>query len=119
MVPMLGDNSEVGAHVWCDLEYLICLRHLYRSKEVKKEQRPISLHTCAKCCDFQSNISTIDEVGSKSHKYWFSLRNINKTLMFKIRLRSYELYWIICDMFTKMVLNVNELFLYVANFGFI
>ena len=31
MVPILDGDSEIGAHVWRDLGYLICLRHLFRS----------------------------------------------------------------------------------------
>ena len=29
MVLVLDGNSEIGAHVWSDLDYLICLRLVY------------------------------------------------------------------------------------------
>ena len=35
MALILDDNSEIGAHVARHLGYLICLRHLFRSKAVK------------------------------------------------------------------------------------
>ena len=34
MVLILDGNSEIGAHAWCHLCYLICLRHLYGSSAV-------------------------------------------------------------------------------------
>ena len=33
MVLILDDNSEIGAHEWSDLDYLICLRHFFGSRE--------------------------------------------------------------------------------------
>ena len=35
MVPILDGSSEIGAHVLSDLSYVICRRHLFRSKVVK------------------------------------------------------------------------------------
>ena len=32
MVLILSGYSEIGAHVWSPLGYLICLRHLFRSR---------------------------------------------------------------------------------------
>ena len=33
MVLILDGNSEIGAHVWRNLGYLICLRQLFRSQK--------------------------------------------------------------------------------------
>ena len=35
MVPILDGSYEIGAHVSSDLTYVICRRHLFRSKVVK------------------------------------------------------------------------------------
>ena len=34
MALILDGNSELGAHVWSDIRYLICLRHLFSSRLV-------------------------------------------------------------------------------------
>ena len=48
MLPMLGGNSEIGAHVRTNICYLICQRHLIRSRAVTNRiffssKRPIFL----------------------------------------------------------------------------
>ena len=37
VILILDGNSEMGAHVWSNLGYQICLRHLYTSKVTNKE----------------------------------------------------------------------------------
>ena len=36
MVLILDGNSEIGAHMRSDLDYLTCLRHLFRSRAITK-----------------------------------------------------------------------------------
>ena len=60
MVLILDGNSEIGAHVWSNLCYLICLRHLIRSKTVTNLIFPIFLHACATCSKLPSDISNMD-----------------------------------------------------------
>ena len=45
---VLDGNSEMGAHVWSDLGYLICYRHVCRARAGSLlQERLIFLHTCA------------------------------------------------------------------------
>ena len=60
MVLILDGYSEIGAQVRSDLGYLICLRHLFKSRTVTNlKESHIFLHTCAKCSELPSNISTM------------------------------------------------------------
>ena len=75
-------NSEIGAPVWSDLGYLICLRHLFRSRVVTHLKlisgKTCFLHKCAKCSEFSSNINTI-------FIYWYvHIKNINKKMNYCI-----------------------------------
>ena len=53
MVLILDGNSEIGAHLWCDIGQLICLKHLFRPSAVtylifsSSQKRPILLQTHA------------------------------------------------------------------------
>ena len=58
IVLIVDGISEVGTHVWSDLGYLNCLRHLFRSTEVTKK-RPHLRHTCAASSDLPSYICTM------------------------------------------------------------
>ena len=59
MILILDGNSEIGAPVRSD--YLICLRHLFRSRAVTYHniypKRPIFLHNFATRPELPSNIS--------------------------------------------------------------
>ena len=62
MVLILDGNSEIGAHVWSDLGYLIrliCLMHIKQSKIFFLQIRPIFRHACAICSELPSNLSTM------------------------------------------------------------
>ena len=53
-----------GAHVRSNLSYLICFRHLIRSKAVTNmiffsPKRPIFFHACATCFELPSHIRTM------------------------------------------------------------
>jgi len=50
MVLILDGNSEIGAHVRSKPCYLICLRHLIRSKAVSKRIFSISKNTYFPSC---------------------------------------------------------------------
>ena len=52
---ILDDNSEIGAYVRSNLCYLICLRHLIRSRAVKNQVFP--LHARKTCSEIPSEIS--------------------------------------------------------------
>ena len=56
---MVTKNKD--AHVWSNLCYLICLRHLIKTKTVTNKIwiRPIFFHACATCFELPSNISTM------------------------------------------------------------
>ena len=56
MVLVLDCQSEIGALVRSDLAYLICLRHLLRSRTVANQ---FFLYTCATCSELPSNIITL------------------------------------------------------------
>jgi len=46
MVLKINGNSEIGAHVWSDLGYLICLRHMFISRVVIRVEKTYhSLYT--------------------------------------------------------------------------
>ena len=82
LVLILYGNSGMGAHLWSDLSYLICLRHLLRSRAVTKidfcsPKRPIYLHTCAMCFEVLSNISTMIIRSSKL--------NVALVILFKVQ----------------------------------
>ena len=47
MVPTLDGDSELGAHVWSDLSYLICLRHLFKNSHRFSPKISIFHHACA------------------------------------------------------------------------
>ena len=72
MVLICDGNSEIGAHVESNLCYLICLRHLIRSKAVTNriyfspETLFFFLHGCAICSKLSSYISTMEEIACKS-----------------------------------------------------
>ena len=57
---ILDGDLEIGAHVWSDIGYLICSRHLTIPRTVinlgffRKD-----LHTCATCSLLPSNINTM------------------------------------------------------------
>ena len=55
--------SVIGAQVRSNPFYLICLRHLIRSRAVTNRisspKRPIFLHTCATCSESPSNKGTM------------------------------------------------------------
>ena len=64
MVLMLDGYLEMDAHVRSDLCYLICSKHLFRSRAVTNlifflQMRPIFVHMCATRFEFLSNISTM------------------------------------------------------------
>ena len=64
MVLILVVNSVIGAHLWSDLGYLICLRYWVKSGAVAYlisflQKRPIFLHTWATCSKIPSIISTM------------------------------------------------------------
>ena len=64
MVFMLDGNLEIGAHGW---SYLICSRHLFRSKTVTNliflnSETPIFLHVCATGSEILSNIRKLASV---------------------------------------------------------
>ena len=55
---LLGDcNSEIGAHVWSDLSYLIWWRQ--SQFFIYFQKIPNCLHTCATFSELPSNLSTI------------------------------------------------------------
>ena len=63
----LDGKLDIGAHVWSDLGYLICSRHLIRSRAVTNRnffspERPIFLYACATC----SELSDICAIGYSS-----------------------------------------------------
>ena len=66
MVLKLDGKSEIGAHhVRSNLCYLICLRHLIRSRAVTdlfSPKRSIFLHACATRSELPSNISSLKVV---------------------------------------------------------
>ena len=43
---ILNGNSEKGARAWNDLDDLICLRHLFRSRTVKKFRKALLFFIC-------------------------------------------------------------------------
>ena len=60
MVLVLDGHLEIGARVWIDLGYLICVRRLFRSRGIKHllfQKRLIILHTCATCFELPSKIN--------------------------------------------------------------
>ena len=62
MVLILDGNSEKGAKVWSDFDYLLSLGNFfYRSRAQIGifKKRPIFLHTCAIWSDLISNRSTM------------------------------------------------------------
>ena len=62
MALILDSNSEMSVHVWSDLGYLICLRHLFREQSqiifFKSGETCFPSHM-AICFNLPSNISTI------------------------------------------------------------
>ena len=80
MVLILDGKLETGAHVWSNICYLICLRHLIRSREHSQigffsAKTPIFLHACTTCSELSFNISTMVRILSRVHYlcYRFSL----------------------------------------------
>ena len=66
MVLIFDGSSEIDAHVWSDLDYLSCTRHLFRSKRsdfFPSPERLIFLQSCATFYQLPSNISTVDITG--------------------------------------------------------
>ena len=67
MALILDGNAEIVVHARSNLCYLICLRHLIRSKAgtnwifSSSPNRPIFLHACATCSSLLSNKGTIEE----------------------------------------------------------
>ena len=63
MVLIWNGNCEIGAQVRGSICYLICLRHLIRSRTVTNPffypKRPIFLHACAKSSEWPSYICTM------------------------------------------------------------
>ena len=61
-VLILDGNSEIGAHMLSDLEYLICSRHLFTSRIVTNQIRiKINFpHTCIACSELPSNTSAMN-----------------------------------------------------------
>ena len=64
LVLILDGNPEIGANVRSNLSYLICSRHLIRSRNVTDRiffspKITIFLHACDTCSELPSNISTI------------------------------------------------------------
>ena len=59
MVLILDGNSEIVAHVWRDFVYLICLRHMFKSRagtsRIFPLKRPVFLHVVATCYELPSN----------------------------------------------------------------
>ena len=51
VVPVLGGNLEIGEHLWSDIGYIICLRHLFRSRAftnwIFSPKRPVFFFMCA------------------------------------------------------------------------
>ena len=54
---ILDCKSDIGAHVKSNLCYLISLRHLIRSRTVRKSF--FFLHSCTKCAEVPAYISTM------------------------------------------------------------
>ena len=74
MVLILYDNLEIGAHVSKNLYYLICLRHLIRSRAVTNLiflKTYIFLFACAKCSELPSNLN------AKGYPYFSSYKEKN------------------------------------------
>ena len=61
MVLILDGNSEIGAHLSSNLCYLICVRHLFRSRAVTNliNNRFDVIHTCVIRSELPSDISTM------------------------------------------------------------
>ena len=63
MVLILDGNSEKGLHFRSNFCYLICFRHMIRSRAIKSliffQKRLTFLHTCATCSKLPSEISTM------------------------------------------------------------
>ena len=64
MVLILVGNSEIGAHLWCNIDYSICLKHLVRVRAVTYRWLSfifphIFLHACARFFEFSRTISTM------------------------------------------------------------
>ena len=92
MVLILDGNSEIVAHVRSKHCYLICLRHLIRSRTVTNRivfspKRRIFLHACATCSELPSTLSpmpyTRQAKVTKSHEslMW---RQINRTVIINV-----------------------------------
>ena len=66
MVHTLDGNSEIGVRVRSKLSYLLCLKHVIRSREQSHigyfiSENPYFLHACATKSDLPSNMGTMVE----------------------------------------------------------
>ena len=69
MVLKLDCSSEIGAHMWGDLGYLIWLFNLFRSRTVTHQKRSVFLTTYATCSKLPSDISTMEQLGQTSNTF--------------------------------------------------
>ena len=76
MVHNLDGSSDSFAHMWSELDKLLCLGHLFASISVSHmkliKKRPVFLQACAMCSELPSNISTMLCTNSRTR----SLRKI-------------------------------------------
>ena len=67
MAIILDGNSKIGAHVWSELENLICLMH-----QNAFFQKPVLLHMCATWSELPSHKISMIHVQILSLSLWTS-----------------------------------------------
>ena len=83
MAHIWDGNSEISANLRSNLGYLICYRHLPRSRAVTNlifflQKRPVFLHMCATCFKLPSNMDNISLI--------YLLDNVFLTVVSQIRI---------------------------------
>ena len=94
MVLILDGNTKMGVSARSNLCYLICVRHLNRSRENFSPKRPVFLHACGTYSELPSNISTTPRPQTSSLETKASKPNMLLSPNYPLPPLEFQLIWI-------------------------